>query len=101
VNGSDIAIYEAEGGQTQLQVRLVRERVWITQAQMVELFNQDVSAISRHIRNVCAEGELDEPSNVQKTQIAGSDKPATFYNLDVIISAGAAVPTAAQERRRG
>lgn len=88
MNTSDIAIYQAEGGQTQLQVRLDRESVWITQAQMVELFSRDVSVISRHIRNVFAEGELDEPSNVRKMQIAGSDKPVAFYNLDVIISVG-------------
>jgi prophage maintenance system killer protein len=88
VNESDIAIYEAEDGQSQLQVRLERDSVWITQAQMVELFNRDVSVFSRPIRNVFAEGELDEPSNVQKMQIAGSDKPVAFYNLDVIISVG-------------
>ena len=93
MNGSGIAIYKAEGGQTQLQVLLERESLWITWAQMVELFHRDVSVFSRHIRNVFAEGELDEPSNVQKMQIAGSDKPATFYNLDVIISVWATVPT--------
>ena len=88
MNGSGIVIYQAEGGQTQLQVRLERESVWIIQAQMLELFSRDVSVISRHIRNVFAEGELDEPSNVQKMQMAGSDKPVAFYNLDVIISVG-------------
>ena len=55
---------------------------------MVELFNRDVSVISRHIRNVFTEGELDEQSNLQKMQIAGSAKPVVFYNLDVIISVG-------------
>lgn len=85
---SEVVIYQADDGQTCLQVRLDQETVWISQAQMVRLFQRDVSVISRHIRNVFAEGELDESSNVQKMQIAGSDKPVAFYNLDVIISVG-------------
>jgi hypothetical protein len=54
----------------------------------VKLFQRDQSVISRHIRNVFKEGELDEKSNMQKMHIANSDKPVAFYNLDVIISVG-------------
>ena len=52
------------------------------------LFQRDQSVISRHIRNVFNEKELDEKSNMQKMHIANSDKPVSFYNLDVIISVG-------------
>jgi len=84
----EIIIYQTEGGQSLLEVHLGKETVWLTQAQMVELFQRDQSVISRHIRNVFKEGELDEESNMQKMHIANSDKPAAFYNLDIIISVG-------------
>lgn len=82
-----ILLFESPEG-SKLEVHLDQETVWLTQAQMVELFNRDVSVISRHIRNVFVEGELHEQSNLQKMQIAGSAKPVIFYNLDVIISVG-------------
>ena len=55
---------------------------------MTELFQKDISVISRHIRNVFAEGELEEKSNVHFLQIPFSDKPVKIYSLDVIISVG-------------
>ncbi len=84
----EVIIYQTEGGQSLLEVHLGKETVWLTQAQMVELFQRDQSVISRHLRNVFKEGELEEESNMQKMHIANSDKPAAFYNLDVIISVG-------------
>ena len=63
------------------------EPVWLSQQQMAELFQRDIGVISRHIKNVFEE-ELDEKSNLQKMQIANSDKPVTYYNLDMIISVG-------------
>ncbi len=84
----EIVIYQAEDGQSLLEVHLGKETVWLTQAQMVKLFQRDQSVISRHLRNVFKEGELDEESNMQKMHIANSDKPVAFYNLDVIISVG-------------
>lgn len=85
---SEIVIFQTEEGGAGLEVHLDRETVWLSQAQMVALFERDVSVISRHIRNVFAEGELDEKSNLQKMQTPNSDKPVAFYNLDVIISVG-------------
>ena len=85
---SEVVIYQAEDGKTRLEVQLEQETVWLSQAQLVDLFERDVSVISRHIRNVFKEGELDEKSNLQKMQIANSDRPVAFYNLDVIISVG-------------
>ncbi|MCD6582389.1 MAG: virulence RhuM family protein, partial [Desulfuromusa sp.] len=85
---SDITIYQSDDGQTQLEVQLDKETVWLNQAQLVDLFQRDQSVLSRHIRNVFKEGELDKQSNMQKMHIANSDKPVAFYNLDVIISIG-------------
>lgn len=56
--------------------------------QIAELFQRDRTVITKHIRNVFSEGELQEKSNVQILHISGSDKPVKFYNLDVIISVG-------------
>ena len=64
------------------------DNAWLNKAQMAELFQRDRSVISRHVRNVFDEGELDEKSNVQKMHIANSDKPVEYFSLDVIISVG-------------
>lgn len=85
---SEILIYQTEDGQTKIQTRFENETVWLTQEQIVVLFQRDQSVISRHIKNVFDEGELDKESNMQKLHIANSDKPVTLYNLDVIISVG-------------
>jgi len=85
---TNILIYQTEDGVTKIETRLENETVWLTQAQMAELFQKDRSVITKHIANVFAEGELDEKSNVQNLHIANSDKPVKFYNLDVIISVG-------------
>ena len=83
---TDIAIYQAHNGT--VEVRLQGETVWLRQEQMTQLFGRERSVITKHIKNVFAEGELEEKSNVQNLHIAGSDKPVKFYNLDVIISVG-------------
>ncbi len=85
---SELIMYQTEDGKTKIDVRLENETVWLTQAQIAELFQRDRSVISKHIKNVFAEGELDEKSNVQILHIANSDKPVAFYSLDVIISVG-------------
>lgn len=85
---NEIVIYEAQDGITKLSVSCDGDTVWLTQAQMAELFQRDVSTISRHISNVFEEGELEEKSNLQKVQIGSSDKPIALYSLDVIISVG-------------
>ncbi len=85
---SEIIIYQTEDGQTKIETRFENETVWLTQEQIVLLFQRDQSVISRHINNIFSEGELDKESNMQKMHIAFSDKPVAFYNLDVIISVG-------------
>lgn len=85
---NQLAIFEAQDGTINLSVQLDDETVWLTQEQMTQLFERDQSVISRHLRNVFTEGELDEKSNMQKMHITGNDKPTQYYNLDVIISVG-------------
>ncbi|MCP4313131.1 MAG: virulence RhuM family protein [Bacteroidetes bacterium] len=87
-HNSEILLYQTEDGQTNIDVRLEEESVWLSQAQMGELFQKERSVITKHIKNIFEEGELKEESNVQILHISGSDRPVKFYNLDVIISVG-------------
>ncbi len=84
----ELVIYTNDDGKVSLDVQLDNETVWLNQTQMVSLFNRDQSVISRHLRNIFREKELDDKSNMQKMHIANSDKPSVFYNLDIIISLG-------------
>ena len=79
-----------KSGDVALSVPITPEEntVWLSQAQMVELYGRDVSVISRHINNVFKDGEVEKESNLHFLQIAGSDRPTAFYSLDVIISVG-------------
>src|SRR3989338_8860095 len=83
-----ITIYKTDDGKARVEVRFEDENAWLTQAQMSELFDRDQSVISKHIKNVFSEGELDEKSNMQNLHTAISDKPVVLYSLDVIISVG-------------
>lgn len=86
---SSIVIYATEDGSTNLQVKLERDTVWLTQAQMSDLFQKDQSVIARHISNVFKEGELEKESNMQILHNTISKyKPTSVYSLDVIISVG-------------
>jgi hypothetical protein len=85
---NEIILYQSNELTERLEVRIENETVWLSQEQIVRLFQRDQSVISRHIRSVFKEGELDEKSNMQKMHISGSDKPVAFYNLNVIISVG-------------
>ena len=87
----EIVIYQTQDGTTQLDVRLDGETVWITQDQMTQLFQRDKSTISRHIKNIFEDGELDENSVVAFFAITANDGKnynVAYYNLDVIISVG-------------
>lgn len=85
---SQIEIYAANDNSVEIVVQFESDTVWLNQEQLVALFQRDQSVISRHIKNIFKEGELEEKSNMQKMHIANSDKPVAFYNLDVIISVG-------------
>ncbi len=88
---SEIVIYKASDGSTQLDVKLEEETVWLTQKQMSFLFGKNVRTINEHIKNVFLEGELLESSVIRNFRITASDGKVyntKFYNLDVIISVG-------------
>ena len=85
---NEIVLFETADNEVTLQVQMQDETVWLTQAQMVELFGRDVSVISRHINNVFREGEVEKESNLHFLQIANADRPVAIYSLDVIISVG-------------
>ena len=85
---NEIIIYRPNEADEHIEVRLENETVWLNQEQISILFQRDQSVISRHIKNVFREKELDEKSNMQKVHIPNSDKLVAFYNLDVIISVG-------------
>lgn len=84
---NQIEIYQSPDGII-FNVQLSNETFWLSQDQLTVLFERDQSVISRHLINVFKEGELVKESNMQKMHIPNSDKPVTFYNLDVIISVG-------------
>ena len=84
----DVVLYESDESGIRMEVRLERETVWLTQEQMAELFQRDQSVVSRHVRNVFEEGELDEKSSMQKMHITPAGRPATLYSLDVVVSVG-------------
>ena len=87
-NNSEIIIYQSSDGLTKIDVQMSGETLWLTQAQMAKLFGRERSVITKHIRNIFTEGELEQKSNVQNMHIPNSDKPMAFYNLDVIIAVG-------------
>ena len=77
-------------GEIELKVSIDnnKETIWLTQKQIVSLFEKNQSVISRHINNIFKDGELDDKSNMQKMHIANSDKPVNFYSLDIILAIG-------------
>lgn len=87
MTNNEIILYQPDATLS-LDVRLENDTVWLTQAQMSELFSRDRSVITRHISNIFKENELDEATNVHFLHIAFSDKPVKLYSLDVIISVG-------------
>ena len=96
---NQIVIYQPNET-VRLDVRLASDTVWLTQAQLCDLFKRDVSVISRHIKNIFTEGELEKESNLHFLQSANSDRPIALYSLDVIISVGYRVKSVAGTRFR-
>lgn len=91
-NRGNIVIFQTKDGKTSIDVKLENETVWLTQAQMSDLFQKDRTVIGRHINNVYKEGELERDITCAKIAHVGSDNDqqytTTIYNLDVIISVG-------------
>lgn len=90
-NQGEIVIYQTDDGDTKIDVRFVDETVWLTQAQLCELYQTSKSNISEHIKHIFEEGELDKISVVRKFRTTASDGKSynvAYYNLDMIISLG-------------
>lgn len=88
---SSLILYQTEDGQPRIEVRLLDETVWLSQAQLCELFDKDKRTISEHIQNIFREGELSQESvvrNFRTTATDGKNYQVLHYNLDVIISVG-------------
>jgi hypothetical protein len=85
---SEIIIYQTQDGKVKIDCRLVGYTLWLSQIQIAQLFGRDRSVITKHIRNIFAESELDGKSNVQNLHIPNSDKPVMLYSLNVILAIG-------------
>lgn len=85
---ADIIIYNTADGKAEIKLYADNGTVWLTQAQIAELFTKNISTISRHIANIFDENEIEEKSNLRFMQIANSDKPVALYSLDVILAVG-------------
>lgn len=88
---SEIIIYESDDGKPQISVRVENETVWLTQAQLVELFHSSKANVSEHIKHIFEEGELEQNSVVRKfrtTAADGKNYNIEHYDLDMIISLG-------------
>lgn len=88
---SSILMYTTEDGLTKIEVTFEDDTVWLSIDQMAELFQRDKSTISRHIKNIFNEGELDKKAvvaNFATTASDGKTYHVAYYNLDVIISVG-------------
>ncbi len=89
--GGEVIVYEAPDGEVRVDVRLDRETVWLTQAQMAELFGRERSVVTKHVGNAFREGELDPAAVCAKfahTAADGKTYQVDHYNLDVVISVG-------------
>ena len=87
----EILIYQNKDGLVNIDVKLEDETVWLTQQQLVELYQTSKSNVSEHIKHIFEEGELEESSVVRKFRTTASDGKnynVTYYNLDMIISLG-------------
>jgi len=88
---SEIIIYQTDDGQTKIDVKFADETVWLTQAQLCNLYQTSKSNISEHVKHIFEEGELEENAVVRKfrtTAVDGKNYNITHYNLDMIISLG-------------
>jgi hypothetical protein len=93
-SGGEVVLYESPDGEVLLDVRLEHESIWLTQAQMVELFGRERSVTTRHIQRALADDELSLESTMQKVHIASSAKPVSLYSLEAVISVGYRVNSA-------
>ena len=87
-SNGQILIYQTEDGQTQIDVRMENDTVWLSANQMSALFDRDEKTIRKHINNVFSDNEVPRDNNTHFLRVDGVKQPVAFYNLDVIISVG-------------
>ncbi|ACX74946.1 conserved domain protein [Fibrobacter succinogenes subsp. succinogenes S85] len=92
INKNEIIVYQPEGGEFHIEVRVENETVWLTQAQIAELFGTKRPAITKHLKNIYAAQELDEKTTCSVLEHMGKDSDqiyeTKYYNLDAILSVG-------------
>ena len=92
--GASIEIYELDDGQANIEIRLEKETLWLSQAQLATLFDKDTDTIGLHLRNIYKEGELDEKATTEESSVVRQEgnrkvrRKIRFYNLDAIIWVG-------------
>ena len=102
-NLGEIIIYQTDDGLTNINVKMEDETVWLTQQQLVDLYQSSKSNVSEHIKHIFEEGELDENSVVRKFRTTAADGKSynvTYYNLDMIISLGYRIKSSIATRFR-
>ncbi|MCK9439309.1 virulence protein RhuM/Fic/DOC family protein [Patescibacteria group bacterium] len=88
INKNSLAIYQSKSGAIELSKDYKKDTIWATQKDLSFIYEKDQSVISRHIRNIFKDSEVNKKSNMQKMHIPNSDKPVDFYSLDVILAVG-------------
>ena len=94
IENKQIEIYQSEDGQIQIQVSLEKDTIWLSQAQMAELFDKDSDTIGLHLRNIYKSGELEKSATTEESSVVRQEgkrqvnRKIKFYNLDAIISVG-------------
>jgi prophage maintenance system killer protein len=83
-----IQIYQASNGELEILIDQTQDTIWLTQEQIKFIFEIDQSVVSRHIKNIFSDQEIDQKSNMQKMHNPNSDKPVSYYSLDVVLSVG-------------
>ena len=78
ITNSNLAIFQAHNGALEIKIDNKKDTIWLRQLDIVLLYGKDQSVISRHIKNIFQDKEIDEKSNMQKMHIANSDKPVVF-----------------------
>ncbi len=88
LKSNNVVIYQTKSGSIELKGDIGKDTIWATQAQIAQIFNIDRSVATKHINSILKDREVDGKSNVQKMHIANSDKPISFYSLDMILAVG-------------
>ncbi|MBI9089886.1 MAG: virulence protein RhuM/Fic/DOC family protein [Desulfobacterium sp.] len=94
IEAGQIEIYQTDDGQTQIQVRLEQDTIWLSQAQMAKVFDKDSDTIGLHLKNIYESGELDKSSTTEESSVVRMEgkrkvrRKIQFYNLDAVISVG-------------